>query len=144
MTGTDGRRPAALWLLMITILFQAFSGIGGGIGLLIDPSGSTIGIPQEWLQGSVFQNYLVPGLILFIVLGVGPLFVLIGLWKTRRWGWTGSVLLGVALIIWIAVEILVIGYQADPPLQAIYGAVGVLILILSFLPATSSEFKGSA
>jgi membrane protein implicated in regulation of membrane protease activity len=42
-------------------------------------------------------------------------------------------LVGVALVIWIGVEILMIGYQAQPPLQLIYGTVGVVMLILLLL-----------
>ena len=34
--------------------------------------------------------------------------------------------------IWMIVEILVVGYQSEPPLQVIFGSVGMAILILGW------------
>jgi hypothetical protein len=38
---------------------------------------------------------------------------------------------GASLGIWILVEISLIGYQPDPPLQAFYGLLSLMILALS-------------
>jgi hypothetical protein len=118
-------------LLFLTVLAQALSGLAGGFGLMVDPSGQTVGLPAAWLEGSPFRNYFIPGLILFTVLGVFPLVVVWGLWKHRRWAHAGSLLVGLGLVIWILVEICVVGYQAEPPLQAIYGLLGLLIVALA-------------
>jgi hypothetical protein len=91
-----------------------------------DPSGATIGLPLEWLKGSPFSDYLIPGLILSSVLGILPLVVAWGLWKRRSWAWYGSLFVGVSLASWIATEILMIGYQPAPPLQAIYGGLSMV------------------
>ncbi|NLB82118.1 MAG: hypothetical protein GX800_11050 [Clostridiaceae bacterium] len=32
------------------------------------------GVPGEWLKGSPFSDYFIPGLFLFIVIGVSALF----------------------------------------------------------------------
>ena len=56
--GAAGRRAALLFLL----LFQGVSGMAGGVGLVADASGSTLGIPLEWLKGSPFPDYLIPGM----------------------------------------------------------------------------------
>jgi uncharacterized membrane protein YfcA len=74
------------------------------------------------------------------VLGVYPLIVTVGLWKRKYWGWLGSIFLGIALLIWIFVEILIIGYQSEPPLQLIFGILGIVILFLTFLPGTKNFF----
>lgn len=133
------KRPVGLYLLMLVLLFQGLSGVAGGIGLISDPSGSTIKIPVEWLQGSPFNDYLIPGIILFTVLGIFPLAVLFGLWIGRSWSWFAALLVGLALIVWILVEILIIGYQPEPPLQLIYGIVGVIILVLVLLPSVKKH-----
>ncbi|MEJ2055856.1 MAG: hypothetical protein P8X42_18230, partial [Calditrichaceae bacterium] len=86
-------------------------------------------------------NYLIPGLILLIALGFYPIVVFYGLLKNLNWSWFGTLILGIALLIWIGVEILVIGYQAKPPLQLIYGLVGLLILILILSPPIKRFFK---
>lgn len=121
-------------ILITFIIIQAISGLAGGIGLISDPTGASLRIPQEWLTNSPFKDYLIPGIILFTVLGIFPAIVSIGLWKEKYWGWLGSLLLGFALLIWIIVEIIIIGYQSNPPLQLIYGILGIVILLLTNLP----------
>ena len=44
-------------------------------------------MPLEMLAGSPFSNYLLPGLILCIVLGLGAFFVLACLFTRPDWGW---------------------------------------------------------
>ncbi|MHC4400743.1 MAG: hypothetical protein ACYTG0_13790 [Planctomycetota bacterium] len=128
-------RPASLYLLMAALLFQGLSGVAGGFGLVTDPTGSAVGIPVNWLRGSPFSDYLVPGLILLLVLGVFPLLVVYGLWMQHPWSWRAALLVGLALIVWIVVEILIVGYHSRPPLQLIYGLLGLVILVLVLLPA---------
>lgn len=111
--------------------------------MVSDPSGGSLGFPVSWLNGSPFTDYLIPGLVLLIVLGIVPLIVLYGLWKRQYWGWLGALLVGVALIIWIGVEILIIGYQPQPPLQLIYGILGIIIVVLALLPGVRSFYPTS-
>ncbi len=135
-------RPFAAYLLLFLIFFQGLSGLFGGAGLVLDPSGRSLQIPVGWLENSPFENYMIPGIILLIVLGVFPLLVLYALLKKITRAWTGTLLLAIALLIWLGVEILIIGYQADPPLQAIYGVVGVLMLLLVLLPSVRHYYTG--
>jgi hypothetical protein len=132
MTSVD--RAKGLWsyyVLIAAVLFQGLSAVGGGIALVAAPSGALLGIPLSVLADSPFGSYLLPGLVLLTALGILPLLVCWGLWKRRLWSWYGSLIVGIALIMWIVVQILMIGYGSDPPLQAIYGALGVIILALS-------------
>lgn len=133
-------RPLTVNLLTGAVLIQGLSGVAGGIGLVFDPSGERLGIPSSWLAGSPFADYLIPGVILLVVLGIGPLADLYGLWTRQYWGWLGALLVGLALLIWIGVEILIIGYQPQPPLQLIYGVLGVVIVILALLPSARAYF----
>jgi hypothetical protein len=126
---------------MTLIIFQGLSGLIGGVGLVIDPTGKSLQIPIEWLDNSPFHNYLIPGLILLIALGLYPIVLFYGLLKNLNWSWFGTLILGIALLIWIGVEILVIGYHANPPLQLIYGLVGFFILLFLLLPPIR-EFYG--
>ena len=38
---------------------------------------------------------------------------------------------GVGLLIWVAVEVAIIGYSNEPSLQAIYGILGVAIVLVA-------------
>lgn len=126
--------PASYYLLFVLILFQGFSGLYGGAMLVLDPSGYLLQLPLSLLSGSPFYNYTIPGFILLVLLGIVPLFVGFALWKRYPWSGTGAFLIGVMLVVWIGVQIVMIGYRGDPPLQAIYGSIGLLILITVSTP----------
>jgi len=128
-------RSTALLLLLVGLLFQGLSGLWGGGALVADPTGDLLQMPLSLLDDSPFSDYFVPGLILLTALGVGPLIVALGLWRRRPWAWYGAVAVGGALVVWIGVEVWMIGYHTDPPLQLIYGTLGVLLLVLSTRPS---------
>lgn len=134
-------KPLAVKVLITCVLFQGISGIFGGVGLIIDPSGKTLSIPLIWLQDSPFSDYLIPGIVLFTILGVFPLIISVGLIKGKPLSWRMTLMLAFALIIWILVEIIIIGYQADPPLQLIYGLLGVAMLMLTLSTSTKKYFN---
>lgn len=125
-------RPVTRYLLMLLLFFQGASGLFGGTALVLDPTGGYLGLPLFFLEGTPFNNYLYPGLILLTVLGIFPTVVFVGLWKRRPWSVKGSLLVGMALVIWIGVEILMVGYHSEPPLQLIYGMTGILITFIAF------------
>ena len=126
---------------MAALLVQGISGLIGGMGLVGDPSGRSMQIPLHWLQGSPFDDYLIPGLVLLFVLGGVPLIVLYGLWHRYSWARLAALGVGGALVVWIGVQILIIGYQAWPPLQFIYGTLGIVIAVLAW---RSSSEAGSS
>ncbi|MEO2206617.1 hypothetical protein ABGV42_23160 [Paenibacillus pabuli] len=71
------------------ILLQGFLGIGaivGGGGLIIDPSGSLLHMPNSLLEHSPFGNFLFPGIILLLVLGIMPIVIAISLIAHSHWG----------------------------------------------------------
>ena len=126
------KKTFSIYFLIFIIALQSLSGLLGGVSLIIDPSGNMIDLPVSWLAGSMFQNYLIPGIILLVVLGVFPMITLIGLINGTKRSLIYARLVGYALVIWIAVEIFIIGYKPEPPLQMIYGIVGIIILLLAY------------
>ena len=56
-------------------------GIGGGLVLIISPTGELIGIPVSEFKNIPFNSYLIPGIILFSVLGIIPSLLIIALLK---------------------------------------------------------------
>jgi hypothetical protein len=131
MTATDvKRRPAGVWILLVLLVIQGLGGLGGGLSLAIKPDGSIMKMPLSYLDGSPFPDFLVPGLILFLVLGVLPLVAAAGLWLRRTWGWYAAFAVGCGLMIWILVEITIIPFSW---LQPVFGVVGVLIFAVAAL-----------
>jgi hypothetical protein len=145
------RRPVVVTALVVVHLFLALGALAGGAVLMASPKGGVIKLPLSDLRGSPFSDFLIPGLILFVVLGVGPLVVAWALLRRpasaalaavnpcrgEYWGWTASGVIGVGLVIWIAVEALIVPYSF---LQPFYGAVGVAIIVLTLTPGARTYY----
>jgi hypothetical protein len=91
---------------------EAIVGIGavfGGYGLLSDAEG--MGAKQEWLDGSVFPDYTVPGLVLLVVIGGGMLCAAGITLLERRQAPVAAGLMAVVLLAWGLTETLTIGWR---------------------------------
>lgn len=126
-------RPKSEYALLLLLVFQGVSALYGGAALVWDPTGGLLGMPPALLDESPFETFLLPGLLLFSMLGVFPLVAFWGVWRESLWALPASLVVGLGLLIWLAVQIALIGYQPDPPLQALYGVVGSLIVISAVL-----------
>lgn len=147
--------PFTYYLLVALVFFQAVSGLIGGGALVLAPDGSLVHMPLRFLEHTPFQNYLLPGLILLFLLGVFPALVGIGLWirpdwhwarrlniyHHRHWAWAFALYLGFMLILWIDVQVMLIGYQNL--LQTIYALLGVLLLVLTLWPSVMRHFESA-
>jgi hypothetical protein len=131
MPATDSsRRPAGVWILLALLVVQGLGGLGGGLALTLKPDGSIMQMPLSYLDGSPFSDFLIPGLILLLVLGVLPLVAAVGVWRRRKWGWFAAFIVGCALMIWILVEITIVPFIW---LQPTFGVIGVLIFAVAAL-----------
>lgn len=137
------KRPATVWILMVLLAIQALGAIAGGVGLVQDPV-DNIGMPLSMLEGSPFSDYLVPGLILLIVVGLLPLAALVGVARSRIWGWWLAAAAGAGLVIWIITEVILLGYLpgAGIGLQIVMGILGVLVLVFVFAEPTRRYMRG--
>ena len=100
---------------------------------MLGPSGELLGLPLSVLEDSPFETYFVPGLILFCALGLGPLVAAALAWRRHPLAPLAASAIGAALLIWLAVEIAMIGYSNDPPLQAFYLLLGAAITAVGLL-----------
>jgi len=122
-------RFAATSLVLEVVL--SIGALGGGLVLIVAPRGEIMPLPLSALAGSPFDTYLGPGLILFTVLGLGPLVAAGLAWRRHPFAPLAAFVVGAALLIWVAVEIAIIGYSNEPPLQAIYLALGAVITVVA-------------
>ncbi|MEJ2594102.1 MAG: hypothetical protein P8100_03020 [bacterium] len=128
---------------ILIIILLAFNGLGavyGGIMLISDPSGWKLGLPISLLEHSPFEDFLIPGFILFIVIGLGNLVVcgLVILRTGKNASWV--IVAGFALAVWIAVQLLMI--RQVHYLHIIYAFVGILLMILGIIDR-KRELEGS-
>jgi uncharacterized protein with PQ loop repeat len=98
-------RPTFVWIGFIAAILTGLGAIPVGLQLIADSSGASIGLPSAWIESTPFGSYLVPGLYLLLMNGIGML-VLAGLIVRSHWSapWVMAVL-GVGLIIWILVQL---------------------------------------
>jgi len=105
---TRVERPAFVWIAIVLEVFTALGAIPVGLMFLADPTGQLVQVPRGWIEATVFGSYVVPGLYLLLVNGLGMLalaFLSVRRHPVAPW-LTGT--LGVGLIIWILVEILLL------------------------------------
>ena len=74
-------------IFLIVLGFLSLGAIGGGMVLIISPSGELIGIPLSEFRNIPFNSYLIPGIILFSVLGIVPLLLIIALLPRMRFSY---------------------------------------------------------
>lgn len=73
-------RPPIRYLLGGLLAFGAANALAGGhYGLA-----GAEGVPTEWLEGSPFRDYLIPGLVLFTIVRGGLLLAAIAVFARRR------------------------------------------------------------
>jgi hypothetical protein len=135
------------FLLIFLIFFLSVGALFGGFMLISDPSGYSLRFPANSLTNSQFSDFTIPGVILFISLGLFPLFLIyplifrpgwkwansLNIYKNRYWAWTYSMYVGIILIIWIDVQIYLIGGGAL--IQFLYAVLGVCIVITALIPS---------
>ena len=107
----------------------ALSAIPAGLLIILQPDGSELGIPIGILDSSPFSDFLIPGLFLFAINGLGQGFAAFSSFKQYRFYRTLGFILGVALTLWIIIQV----YFINPVhyLQVIYFVIGIAEVVLS-------------
>jgi hypothetical protein len=120
--------------LLIVLAFVSLTAFAGGVALLLGTLVPTLSIaiipPLEYLQGSPFDSYLLPGLALAIVLGGIHLVAFVLVIRRHPRALFVAAAAGYAALIWIFVQMVFIPFSF---LQALYFAAGLLELGLVLL-----------
>lgn len=142
-------------ILIFLLAFLGLGAIGGGGALLISPSGKLLGgLPLSILERSPFTDFFVPGIILFVVLGLIPCLLVYALikrpeckfagyfnfFKDMYWAWSYSIYVAFALIIWIQVETIYV--QGVGWLQTFYMLYSITLVFVALLPKVRMFYKG--
>ena len=143
-------RPAALFPLLILVGVLSIAGFFGGWSLISDPTGRSMDADLAWLEGTPVDDFLLPGLFLFLGYGVFGVIVIAGLWTRRslgplrsldrrtghHWSWWGAVAIGTVLVGWIIYELFVIPDVIW--LQPALAGMGLAIICSAMLPSVRS------
>ncbi len=100
--------PVIAWLAVVLEVFLGLGALFGGGALILAPDGHLLGMPVKLLAGSPFPSFLVPGIILFSLIGVGPLMAAAITLRRQALAPLAAVAVGVTLIGWVSVEMVVL------------------------------------
>jgi hypothetical protein len=112
-------------------VFIGLGAVGGGLALVLEPSGSSLGMPLEILDSSPFLTFLVPGVVLLAVNGLGSL---VGATASFKGYWRAgeiAVGLGLFLVAWIVFQ--VYWFAGFHWLHTLYLGIGLLELVLGWM-----------
>ena len=140
-------------ILLILLGFLGLGAMGGGGALIISPSGKLLGMPLSMLEESPFNSFFVPGIILFSVLGLIPIWLIIALLKKpesklaeninffndMHWAWTYSIYIAFVLIFWIQIQMVFLSTVYW--LHTFYMFLAVLIIFVALLPQVRNSYK---
>jgi hypothetical protein len=153
---TKTQKPFAWYVMAGCMIFLSIMALPVGFTMITQPASMPIGMPMEWLNTTPFKDYFIPGLILFTVIGLFPIVILYGLvrrpdWRwlkgleTRlhaHWAWIASVVYGLAVMIWIMVQVYWMGLSH--PLQPAVWVLGFVILLIALLPSMRRYYRFDA
>ena len=140
-------------LLIALLAFLGLGGIGGGGVFIISPSGELMGMPLSILKNSPFTNFLLPGIILFSVLGLVPIMLVIALlkkpesklaerinfFKDMHWSWSFTIYIAFILIFWIQIQMVFL--SSVHWLHTFYMFFAVVIIFVSLLSQVRNLYK---
>jgi hypothetical protein len=113
--------------------FGALTAIAGGIALML----GEIKFPLAWLQGTPFNDYTIPGLVLFLVVGGGMLLAVATVFLQREGAVLNSMMVGLFMMAFEVVEVASIDSKAGEALamalllQVFYFVLGLAIFGLA-------------
>jgi len=136
-------RPLSIIILVVLELILAFISIGGGVSLLGDVSGKTLGL-QPLIPYLPFNlhDYTLVGVWLIAVYGMLPIILAAGLWLRKKWAWKTALGLGAVLIFWIVAEVFLFYSLGFTYFYPLIGGIGLITVILLYLPSTRDSFRG--
>jgi hypothetical protein len=94
-------------------------------------------VPTDWLQGSPFSDYFIPGLFLFLVIGGTAMLSGIAVFIRHRMARKAAILCGIIVLLWIAIQVTIIGYVSWMQPATTVAAIAILLLAWQ-LPTSKS------
>ena len=123
-------------------ILQAFVGLGAlpcGVLLMVFPKGTALNMPLSMLKNSPFANFFWPGLILFVVIGLGHAAAAVMSFRRHRFCGLAGAVMGLGLMIWIFMQASMIG--GGHWLQYLYFALGTAEVSLAVLLLAGTRDK---
>jgi len=127
-------------ILFALHIFVGICAIAGGLAAIINPQQPFGIMPVEILKYSPFSNVLIPGIILFTIIGLGNIIsALIFSFKLRYQGDVSNIF-SWALVIWLVVQCVML--NSVHFLHIIFFIIGLVEVVLSAIICREVEHRG--
>lgn len=152
MNRTIMAKPMGVILMVLCLLFIGVGGVYGGVAFITEPSGALLGMTPDFLRPLPLDSFFLPGLFLFVVMGILPLILTVVLWQRtawlwgqgfqylthEHWTWSATALFSYLLLGWLLFEVILFGFGA--PIQWIMALVAVVLYALCHLPSVRTYY----
>jgi len=132
-TIAGGHQVTIRFVLGGLLVFGALNAFAGGY---YGMSGAE-NVPKEWLEGSPFEDYFIPGLVLFVFVGGSFLAAAIAVFAKLHIARFTAFAAGAIVLGWLAVETAIIGYVSW--MQPVTTIGGLLVLLFAWLQPSKAE-----
>ncbi len=113
-------------VLVVIDLFVALTAVGGGIAMAADIDKK---VDPAWLEGTPFQSYRVPGVLLAGIVGGTALLAAVVTALDATSGGIVSVIAGVILAGWIVAEVIILNQPGAPTaIEVLYVVIGLSMI----------------
>jgi hypothetical protein len=110
--------------------FTALGAIPAGLAYLLDTSGARLGVTPELLANSPFSSFLIPGLFLLVVNGIGnAVGAFLSFTRNKHAAYAG-IILGAILFLWIIIQVIWISLSSF--MQPLFFIVGIAEIYLGW------------
>lgn len=115
------------WILAGLESLVAVAAVCGGVGLIAD---NAIGMLDDWLVGTPFRSWVLPGVLLLLVVAVPMAVAAVMELRCSPWAAVASVAAGAAQVGWIAAQLAIMQrYFVLQPVMMTLGLVVVLVAV---------------
>jgi peptidoglycan/LPS O-acetylase OafA/YrhL len=135
----DGPLLPSGTLVGLLCLLVGLTAMGGGLSLVLYPDGSRTHLSLLLLRYSPFETYLVPGLVLSLIVGLGNMIAGVMVLRNAPRARRAALLAGAVLVGWIVCEMLLL--RTLHWLQIVYLSVGLLLLVAVLAPTHGRAWR---
>jgi len=121
-------------LAICLLLFLGIGGVYGAIMLISDPSGGKFEWSLVLLNGTPFNSFLIPGIVLLITNGLSPIIIALITVLNKSFARTLILFQGVLVIIWLTIQLLLNPEFFLPITHYPSYSVGFILLIIGLVP----------
>lgn len=113
------------------LVFNGLNAIAAGWFLVTDPTGDTLGMSTVFLEYSPFNSFLIPGIILFVAIGLfsitAAIFAILrSVHYARLVFFEGVILTG-----WIIIQMMLL--RTTNFLHILFGVVGIVLVVFGIV-----------